>query len=143
MKCFPESDILDLRRLSIEKFSLYIPTVGKVWQLSQLFYFGCIHFTPKKVLAHVTSAGKDSGSRRLFFSTVFPEQLHVFCAWQEKAPLNQTGSSWMQYIPLFLYAFRWNIEVIYYEQKTFWSLCSYMVHSRKGIEMLINLINIA
>ena len=33
-------------------------------------------------------------------------------------------------------------EVSYYEQKTFWSLCSYMVHSRKGIEMLVNLINI-
>ena len=49
----------------------------------------------------------------------------------------------MQFIPLMLYAFRWNIEVSYYEQKTFWSLCSYMVRSRKGIEMLVNLINIA
>ncbi len=49
----------------------------------------------------------------------------------------------MDYIPLFLYAFRWNIEVSYYEQKTFWSLCSYMVRSRKGIELLVNLINIA
>ena len=49
----------------------------------------------------------------------------------------------MDYIPLFLYAFRWNIEAGYYEQKTFWSLCSYMVRSRKGIEMLVNLINIA
>ena len=49
----------------------------------------------------------------------------------------------MDDIPLFLYAFRWNIEVGYYEHKTFWSLCSYMVRSRKGIEMLVNLINIA
>ena len=57
--------------------------------------------------------------------------------------MNQTGSSWMDYIPFFLYAFRWNIEVSYYEQKTFWSLCSYMVRSRKGIELLVNLINIA
>ncbi len=48
----------------------------------------------------------------------------------------------MQYIPLLLYAFQWNIEVSYYEQKTFWSLCSYMVRSCKGIEMMINLINI-
>ena len=46
-------------------------------------------------------------------------------------------------IPLFLYSFRWNIEIGYYEQKTFWSLCSYMVRSRRGIEMLVNLINIA
>ena len=45
-------------------------------------------------------------------------------------------------LPLFLYSFRWNIETSYYEQKTFWSLCSYMVRSCKGIEMLVNLINI-
>ena len=62
--------------------------------------------------------------------------------WQKKAPLNQTGSDRMKYIPLFLYSFRWNIETSYYEQKTIWSLCSYMVRSCKGIEMLVNLINI-
>jgi len=100
-------------------------------------------FGKKQVMAYVTSPEKTSGARRLFFSTVFPEQLQIFCAWQEKAPLNQTGSSRMQFIPLMLYAFRWNIEVSYYEQKTFWSLCSYMVRSRKGIEMMVNLINIA
>lgn len=94
-------------------------------------------------MAFVTSPEKESGSRRLFFSTIFPEQLQIFCAWQEKSPLNQTGSDGMQFVPLFLYAFRWNIEVSYYEQKTFWSLCSYMVRSRKGIEMLVNLINIS
>ncbi len=100
-------------------------------------------FGKRTVLAYVTSADKAAGSRRLFFSTVFPEQLQIFCAWEEKSPLNQTGSSRMQYIPLMLYAFRWNIEVSYYEQKTFWSLCRYMVRSRKGIEMLVNLINIS
>lgn len=49
----------------------------------------------------------------------------------------------MKYIPLFLYSFRWNIEISYYEQKSFWSLCRYMVRSCKGIEMMVNLINIA
>jgi hypothetical protein len=43
----------------------------------------------------------------------------------------------------FLYTFRWKIEVAYYEQKTFWSLCSYMICSRKGIELLVNLIHIS
>lgn len=100
-------------------------------------------FGARTVLAYVTSTAMEGGSRRLFFSTVSPEQLQIFCAWQEKAPLNQTGSDWMKYIPLFLYNFRWNIEVGYYEQKTFWSLCSYMVRSQKGIEMLVNLINLA
>jgi len=37
-------------------------------------------FGAREIPAYVTSAEKDSGSRRLFFSTVFPEQLHVFCA---------------------------------------------------------------
>ena len=100
-------------------------------------------FGKREVLAYVTSPEKSSGTRRLFFSTVFPGQLEIFCAWQEKSPLNRTGSSHMQFIPLLLYTFRWNIEVSYYEQKTFWSLCSYMVRSRKGIEMLVNLINVA
>ncbi len=100
-------------------------------------------FGSRKVLAYVTTPEKDSCTRKLFFSTIFPEQLQIFCACQEKAPLDQTGSKWFQYIPLFLYSCRWNIEISYYEQKTFWSLCSYMVRSCKGIEMLINLINIS
>ena len=99
-------------------------------------------FGKREVLAYVTSPEKGSNSRRLFFSTIFPEQLEIFCAWQERSPLNQTGCDRMQFLPMLLYAFRWNIEVSYYEQKKFWSLCSYMVRSRKGIEMLVNLVNI-
>lgn len=120
--------------LSDEKIGDYYMAVRRV--LTNIF-------GKRTVLAYVTSADKAEGSRRLFFSTVFPEQLQIFCAWQEKAPLNQTGSGRMQFIPLMLYVFRWPIEVSYYEQKTFWSLCSYMVRSRKGIEMLVNLINIS
>ncbi len=130
------------RRLSIDSdFVLSDEKVGD-------YYTGCRRvrtniFGAREVMAYVTSTGKESDTRRLFFSTIFPTQLQIFCAWQEKAPLNQTGSEWMPYIPLFLYSFRWNIEVSYYEQKTFWSLCAYMVRSRKGIEMLVNLINIS
>ena len=69
-------------------------------------------------------------------------EIQAYVTATEKEPLNQTGSDRMKYIPLFLYSFRWNIETSYYEQKTFWSLCSYMVRSYKGIEMLVNLINI-
>ena len=100
-------------------------------------------FGSRKVLAYFTAPEPGSGKKRLFFSTVFPEQLQIFCAWQENARLNRTGSAWMKYIPLFFYGFRWNIETSYYEQKTFWSLCSYMVRSRSGIERMVNLINIA
>ena len=125
----PEADFM----LSDEKIGDYYAGARRV--LTNIFGY-------REVLAYVTSAEKETGSKRLFFSTIFPEQLQIFCAWQEKAPLNQTGSDHMQYIPLLCYSFRWNIEVSYYEQKTFWSLCSYMVRSRKGIELLVNLINI-
>ena len=37
----------------------------------------------------------------------------------------------------------WLFQTGCYEQKTFWSFCSYMVRSCKGIEMLVNLINIS
>ena len=130
------------KRLSIEDdFSLSDEKIGD-------YYIGARHvlsnlFGERKVLALVTSTGKEGNSKRLFFSTVFPEQISIFCAWQEKSPFNEIGSDKMQYIPLFLYGFRWNIEVSYYEQKTFWSLCSYMIRGRKGIEMLVNLINIS
>lgn len=130
------------RRLSPEEdFSLSDEKTGN-------YYIGVRRvltslFGQREVPACVTASEKTQGSRRLFFSTVFPYQMQIFCAWQEKIPLNQTGSSRMQYIPLLCYCFRWNIEVGYYEQKTFWSLCRYMVRSCKGIEMLVNLINIA
>ena len=100
-------------------------------------------FGGMEVLAYVTSTEKEHGTKRLFFSTVFPEKLQIFCACQEKAQLNRAGSDRMEYIPLLLYSFRWNIEISYYEQKTFWSFCSYMVRSCKGIETLVNLINIS
>lgn len=100
-------------------------------------------FGSREVLAYVTATDRASGTRRLFFSTIFPTQIQIYCAWQEDGLLQRTGSSWMQYIPLILYRFRWPIETSYYEQKTFWSLCSYMVRSSKGIEMLVNLINIS
>ncbi len=38
---------------------------------------------------------------------------------------------------------RLSVETSYYEQKTFWSFCNYMVRSCKWIEMLVNLINIS
>ena len=130
------------RRLSLkEDFPLTAKKTGD-------FYLSCRTvltniFKDRKVLAYVTCPDRESGSLRLFFSTVSFYDLQILCAWQEKSPLSQTTSSNAVYIPLFLYMFRWNIEVSYYEQKTFWSLCSYMVRSSKGIELFINLINTA
>ena len=100
-------------------------------------------FGDREVLAYVTAAEKGHSTKRLFFSTIFPEELQTSSACQEKVRLCQNSSDWMKYIPLSLYSYRWNIEISYYEQKTFWSICRYMVRSCKGIEMLVNLINIS
>ena len=100
-------------------------------------------FGSRAVLAYVTATEKEQGTKRLFFSTIFPDELQDFHRQQEKAALKQTDSGQMKYIPLLVYSFRWNIETSYYEQKTFWSLCNYMVRNCKGIETLVNLINIS
>ena len=130
------------KRLSItEDFSLSNEKIGDYYVgvrrvLTNIFGDKCVH-------AYVTASNKTTETRRLFFSTIAPEAVRMACAWQEKAPLNQTGKEWLQYVPLFVYSFRWGIEVGYYEHKTFWSLCSYMVRSKKGIETMVNLINIS
>ena len=69
--------------LSAEKIGDYYTGVRRV--LTNLFGV-------REVLAYVTSTVKECGAKRLFFSTVSPEQLDIFCAWQEKVPLNQIGS---------------------------------------------------
>ncbi len=64
-----------------------------VWNQNRIHYLSVLIniFGKRKVHTYVTSSEKISGNRRLFFSTVFPEQLQIFCAWQEKAPLNRQG----------------------------------------------------
>ena len=70
------------KRLSIETdFSFSEEKMGG-------YYIGVRHvlsnlFGERSVLAFVTSTGTVSGCKRLFFSTIFPEQLSLFCAWQE------------------------------------------------------------
>lgn len=73
------------RRLSIETdFVLSDEKIGDYYTgahrvLTNIFGF-------RQVMAYVTTVEKDTGSRRLFFSTVFPEQLQIFCAWQKNPP---------------------------------------------------------
>ena len=129
------------KQLSLEQdFSLSEQPIGGYYTGVQMVLSNL--FGERKIFAYVTSTEKTKGSRRLFLSTVTPVTLSLFCAWQKEEPLNQTGKDWLIYVPLFLYRFRWNIEVSYYEQKKFWSLERYMLRSRTGIERMINLITI-
>ena len=66
--------------LSNEKIGAYY--TGVRWARTNIF-------GNKEVLAYVTATEKEHGTKRLFFSTVFPENLQIFCACQENAPLNR------------------------------------------------------
>jgi len=46
-------------------------------------------------------------------------------------------------IPLYLYSLRWNIEVMFYEIKSFWSFGNYMLRTKIGIENFVNLLSIS
>ena len=37
-------------------------------------------FGNREVLAYVTAIEKEHGTKQLFFSTIFPEDLQIFCA---------------------------------------------------------------
>lgn len=95
-------------------------------------------FGKRTVTAYVTSTEKEKGTRRLFLSTFSEESVSI-----PKENLPDSIEKHFDLLPMFLYQIRWNIEIGYYEQKTFWSLCHYMVRSSKGIEMMVNLINIS
>jgi len=47
------------------------------------------------------------------------------------------------YLPLAWDGVRWNIEISYYEGKTFWFMEEYRIRTRKGTERLINLISLS
>ena len=128
-------------RLSLDDFRLGGSMVGDFYVAHRKVVTNLLKGTVLD--AFVTSAKKEGGIRRLFLSTVPAAGIEMFCAWYEKTPINQTGSDSFRYLPLMAYSIRWNIEVGYYEQKTFWSLRKYMVRSRKGIETLLNVINVA
>ena len=80
---------------------------------------------------------------RLFISTVFPDQLEtLFVGYEQLLGKNEAHlKSWL--LPLSLYSFRWNIEVMFYELKTFWSFGLYRLRSKNGIENFVNILSLA
>jgi len=78
---------------------------------------------------------------RLFLSTITHEKLYAGFSEQQASHNDSARLSWM--IPLYLYSLRWNIEVMFYEIKTFWSFGNYMLRSKHGIENFVNLLSIS
>lgn len=91
------------------------------------------------VHAIVTLPKSGNGSHRLFFCTKDPESIILDYDSCEDETIRGYGKEGARFLPITCYSPRWNIEVSYYESKTFWSLEEYRVRSRRGIERLINL----
>ncbi len=107
------------------------------------YYMGCRKvitnlWKRRAVYAFVTTADPEKpGSFRLFLCTAEPERIAVGPAEQADEKI-RSYSTW-GVLPLGLFSLRWNIETSYYETKTFWSFCDYMVRSVKGMERLANM----
>jgi len=84
---------------------------------------------------------------RLFVSTIDHEMLYAMFSSIEQTVRSENFAndsarvSWL--LPLHLYSLRWNIEVIFYEMKTFWSFGNYRLRSKQGIENFVSLMAIS
>ena len=87
----------------------------------------------------VTLPKSGNGSRRLFFCTKNPESIILGHSSREDGTIRSYGEENKKFLPTACYSLRWNIEISYYEGKTFCSLEEYRVRSRVGIERLVNL----
>jgi len=91
---------------------------------------------------HVTVTTPDitnHGAYRVFISTVMPRRLNQQLKGYEKTLSDSLHVRLPWLLPLFLYSFRWSIEVLFYEQKKFWSLGLYRLRKKQGIENFVNL----
>jgi len=78
------------------------------------------------------------GAYRVFICTILPVKLlQQFKGYETMISDNMT-SKMVWTFPLFLYSFRWAVEVFIYEQKTFWSFGLYRLRSKAGIENFVN-----
>jgi hypothetical protein len=92
------------------------------------------------VYVTVTTPNLDNhGAYRLFISTISAVQINsMFRGFENLLIGDKNREMWLS--PLYLYSFRWNIEVMFYELKTFWAFGRYMLRSKIGIENFINII---
>jgi len=91
----------------------------------------------------VTSTNLDNRkSYRLFISTVSTDKLYAMFASAEQFQSDEFRR-FSGLLPLYIYSLRWNIEVMFYELKTFWSFGEYMIRSKQGIENFINIISVS
>lgn len=96
------------------------------------------NLTDKIVYITVTTTDIETfKSVRLYMSTINPDDINSF----DNSTANDSDT--LDKTIYNIYKIRWNIEVIFYQQKTFWSFSNYMVRSKAGIEKYVNLLGVA
>ncbi|OOM78839.1 transposase [Clostridium sp. BL-8] len=97
-----------------------------------------INLTNKNVCITVTTTDIENfKSVRIYMSTINPNKIRSFdnVPSEDKPELDKSIYN--------IYKIRWNIEVIFYQQKTFCSFSNYMVRSKCAIEKYVNLLGVA
>ena len=128
-------------RIQLDDIVLGEPKTGD-WQVGMMPVITNL-WKDKVVYALVTAPKNGKGSRRLFLCTADPRAISF--DWENSADKTtySYGAENVFYLPLAWYGLRWNIEVSYYEGKTFWSMEEYRIRSKEGIERLVNLISLS
>lgn len=129
------------KRIYPEDFELSSPKSGG-WKIGSCPVLTRL-WGERVVYAFVTAPKKGGDSHRLFFCTKKPEEITLDYSLCVDDRIRKYGEEDISYLPLACYLLRWNIEVSYYEGKTFWSLEEYRIRSREGIERLINLLAVS
>jgi len=80
---------------------------------------------------------------RVFICTATPQSLKEQFNGYEKNLSNSLNSQVLWLFPLYLYSYRWAIEVMFYEHKKFWSLGLYRLRSKSGIANFVNFISLS
>lgn len=129
------------KRISPKDFELSTPQTGD-WMVGVRPVLTRL-WGERVVYAFVTASKKGGDSRRLFFCTKKPDEIPLDYRLCADERIRKYGEEDRNYLPLACYLLRWNIEISYYEGKTFWSLEEYRIRSREGIERLVNLLAVS
>ena len=79
-------------------------------------------------------------SVRLYISIIDPNEINSF----DNISIDETKQDKpVEKSTYNIHKIRWNIETIFYQQKTFWSLGNYMVRSKEAINKYVNLLEVA
>lgn len=159
VKAFSNADIIGALRSDTVMYDLKPPLTGKKGRPAKhgsrlsVRDFGYAQednyfFGSRKVLTNlietavwITITTTDTTkftSTRLYMSTIPIECIKSFADQEMTKPLKSPCTKGT----FSIYRMRWSIEVMFYQQKTFWSFGNYMVRSQSAIEKYVNLVGV-